>query len=313
MNPPASLYEAIVRGFAGTGDIQGRRALFLFVIDHSEAMQRTFPETGRSRLSSVIDTLNEMKQEMHRVDDGDHLDLGFLGYPLENASSQTGPMWTGDDPTTIVRPVSSADTLRERAALPLVNGACTEALAAAASCVAAWRGRNRQPIFEPIVIHVLPAERAEVSGVALAARRITDDAGALLFHCCFDENCRGNVVIPASGSVPAGIARQLYDLTSDMPEVIRDVAELLQGRMPSRFRQAVEEMAADHGIPTGLASMGVDLLGRAMGDGLRLPTGRPGWTQRVSARVEGLTIEGRKGFALLKGMVGFRIVTKLLN
>ena len=98
-----------------------------------------------------------------------------------------------------------------------------------------------------------------------------------------------------------------------MPDMVQDVAEVLQGRMPDRFRRTVEDAAQHYGIPRGIGSMGAGLLGKAIGGGLNVPTGRAGWTRNVSARVEGLTIEGRKGFALVKGMVGFRIVTRLLN
>jgi hypothetical protein len=314
MNLPGSLFEAVVKGFAGTGEVRDRRALFLFLVDHSDAMQKVFSETGRSRIASVAEALNEMKSEMAKVDCGEHLDIGFMGYPIRNGGGATGAMWSDGTERGVIRSVS--DAARIEAGKPdatAVDGA-RGALEAARELVSAWVKRNERPLFNPVVIHIVAAENPVIPGIESPVRALTTANETYLFHCCFDDHSPDNIVIPSQAEVPPGLASQLFAVSSEMPPLVEDVGELLRGRVSPRLRQMAEDLARSYGMPRELASVGADLLGGLLGGGMRLPTGVVlGRTTSVEARVEGLRINSRTGFALVKGMVGFRIFTRLFN
>lgn len=313
MNLPSSLYEAVVKGFAGTGDVGDRRALFLFLVDHSDAMREVFAGTGRTRISSVTEALNEMKSEMAQVDSSEHLDVGFIGYPIQNGGTATGALWSDGVGRGVIRSVT--DEARIEAGTPndaSVDGA-KNAIGAAQDQVSDWVKRNDRPLFNPVVVHVVAAEHAVIPDIEASAQALTAASGTCLFHCCFDESSPDNIVIPRQADVPTGLASQLFAVSSDMPPLVEDVGELLRGRVSSRLRRMGEELAQSYGVPRGLASLGADLLGGALRGGARLPTGNPGWSVGVGARVDGLRIDSRRGFALVKGMIGFRIFTRLFN
>lgn len=313
MNLPNSLYEAVIKGFAGTGEVGDRRSLFLFLVDHSDVMQKIFPETRLSRIASVTDSLNEMKDEMARLDCGRHLDIGFIGYPIQNGSSTAGCIWSDGSKRGVIRSVT--DGTRVKAGSPItasVDGA-KNALEAAREQVSEWIEKNDNPLFNPVVIHVVAAEHSTISDIEAYAEALTTMHGSNLFHCCFDNHSPDNIVIPRQEELPAGLASQLFAVSSVMPPLVEDVGELLQGRVSSRLRRTGEDLAQSYGVPRGLASLGADLLGGALRGGMRLPTGSPGWSVGVGARVEGLRINSRTGFALVKGMVGFKIFTQLFN
>jgi hypothetical protein len=104
MDLPGSLYEAVIKGYAGTGEVGDRRALFLFVVDQSDEMRKPFRDTGRSRIESVTHALNEMKSEMAQLDGGRHLDVGFLGYPIRNGANRVGSLWSDGPESVVIRP-----------------------------------------------------------------------------------------------------------------------------------------------------------------------------------------------------------------
>jgi hypothetical protein len=313
MTRPNSLYEAVVKGFAGIGDIGDRRALFLFVVNHSDTMQKPFAETGRSRIASVTEALNDMKTEMAQVDCGDHLDIGFIGYPIGNGDTTTGSMWSGAPERGIIRSVT--DEARVVAGTPhaINTDGASDALAAAREEVLGWITKNDRPLFNPVVIHTVAAEHEVIPNIEASAQALTANNGTCLFHCCFDERSPDNIVIPRQEEVPPGLATQLYSISSRMPPLVEDVGELLNGRVSPRLRRMGEDLAQSHGVPRGLASLGADLLDGALRGGMRLPTGSPGWSVGVGARVDGLRINSRVGFALVKGMVGFQVFTRLFN
>jgi hypothetical protein len=313
MNLPSSLYEAIVRGFGGTGEVGERRALFLFLVDHSDAMQRVFAETGRSRIASVVDALNEMKREMARADCGDHLDIGFIGYPIQNGGTVAGIMWSANAEQGVIRPVADHANVEIGTLDPASVDGATNALEVAREQVSSWVKANDRPLFNPVVVHIVPAEHSAVPGIEAAAQSLTAIRGTCLFHCCFDERSPDNVVIPKEGEVPAGLASQLFAISSEMPPLVEDVGELLQGRVSPRLRQIGEDVAQSYGVPRGLASLGADLVSGALHGGIRMPTRMPGWSVGLESRVDGLCINSRVGFALVRGMVGFRIFVRLFN
>lgn len=312
MSLPNSFYEAVVQGFAGTGRIDGRRALFLFLVNHSEPMLSPLAETSKPRLDAVVEVLNRMKVEMAQLDNGRHLDVGFIGYPLESISGKVYSMWSDNDSGRVIRPVDDVTTV-ERKPIDHANGGITNALEQAAQLVIEWKQRNPDPIIKPIVLHIIPIEGGTVPDLQPHAESITNSAGALLFHCCFNDRIPENIFVPASDSVPSGRARQFYELSSQMPPLMEDIGQLMRGYVSPRLRRAAEDLANKHGIPRGLASFGAELLAEALTHGVRLPTGSPGWSVGVKASVSGLRIDSNRGFAFVKGMIGFQVFTKLFN
>lgn len=312
MRLPCSLYEAVVRGFGGSGDVAGRRALFLFVVDHSSAMQRPFEVTGRSRIESVVEALGDMKREMAELDGGDHLDVGFVGYPFAAEDATSGSMWADGVDRGVVRQVADASSLRTG---PLESGASdgvSSPFDVAREEVARWLAANEAPLFPPVVLHVVASEGPTIPGIEEAAGELTGVGSTRLFHCCFDERACDQIVVPRREDVPVGLAAQLFDVSSEMPRLVEDVGELLLGRVTPGMRDAAARLAETRGLPRGLGELGADLLGRAMGGGLPVPVA-PGWTRTAGARVEGLRIDSPTGFALVRGMVGFRLFTQLFN
>ena len=186
------------------------------------------------------------------------------------------------------------------------------AFEAARPQVADWLRENAAALFNPVVVHVVSAEDGPIPDLEARAQELKAN-GTLLFHCCFYERFPDNIVVPCREEVPPGLASQLFDVSSEMPALVQDVDELLRGRVSPRLQHVGESVLESHGVPPVLASLGADLLGGALRGGLRLPTARPGWTVGVGARVEGLRINSHTGFALVKGMIGFKIFTKLFN
>jgi hypothetical protein len=80
------------------------------------------------------------------------------------------------------------------------------------------------------------------------------------------------------------------------------------------MRDAASDLARRCGLPTLAGSVAADLLGGVLGRrNLSVPTGRPGWTQKVQVAVDGLSINSCRGFVLVRDRVGFRIFTRLCN
>lgn len=268
MNLPNSLYEAVVNGFAGTGEVGHRRTLFLFVVDHSHAMQELFAETGRSRIASVTEALNEMKSEMAKVDCGEHLDVGFIGYPIATEDTATGSMWSDASRQRIIRSVTD----KAQVVAGTLSGAChdgaSDALSVAREQVSGWIKSNGHPLFSPVVVHVTAVEHAPIPNIEATAQALTATSGTCLFHCCFDERSPDNIVVPRQEEVPEGLASQLFSVSSEMPPLVQDVGELLHGRVSPRLRRMGEDIAQSYGVPRGLASLGADLLGGALRGGM---------------------------------------------
>ncbi len=315
MNLPNSFYEAVVRGFAGTGGggVDGRRALFLFLVNHSEPMLRLVPETSKSRIDTVVGVFDRMKAEMAQVDNGRHLDIGFVGYSSGDTPRDVHSMWSGNDTGRVIRPVNDAATVEKKTAGHVDGEAVIKALEQATQLITEWKQRNPDPIIKPVVLHVVPIEGEEVADFQPHAASITDNAGALLFHCCFNDESPENIFVPAANSVPRGSVRKFYESSSPMPPLMEDIGELMKGHVSPRLRRAAEDMASRHGISRGLASIGAEALAGALTRGVRLPAGSPSWSVGVKATVSGLRIDSSVGFAFVKGMVGFQIFTTLFN
>src|SRR5262245_20931467 len=99
-----------------------------------------------------------------------------------------------------------------------------------------------------------------------------------------------------------------------MPPLMEDIGALLKGHVTPRMSQCASKLAQRYGLPGFIGSIGADILGGALGaGGISLPTSRVGWTRQVRVAVDGLSINSRRGFVLVRDKVGFRIFTRLCN
>jgi hypothetical protein len=322
---PSSFYEAILHGLAG--NVTGRRLLFLFVVDQSEAMRQPLGQTSQSRLETVTQGLNEMIGAMARIDNGPttHFDLGFIGYGLEDEGSGIDTMWAGEgaESERFVREVGRVSEpgptgyIVCKPPVPDTDEHVLKALDVAADVAASWTERNPNPIFKPIVIHVLSGDKPELPGLVAAVDRLKNVADPFLFHCCLVDYCRDSVILPDHYNVPSGICQQLYDLSSEMPPLMVDIGQLLKGNVTPRLRQLAEDLAQAHGLPRALGSLATSALGAVLGRrGISLPTGSFGRTRQLQVELQvvgGLTIDSSRGFALVRDLIGFRIFTRLCN
>lgn len=318
-----SFYEALLHGMAG--DVTGRRALFVFVVEHSEAMQRPFGTTGRTRLEAVVEHLNEMAAEMAKIDRsaGGHIDLALIGHGVRGADgSEVDTLWTvatnGREP--FVRALAEVPIAGPGACVasrfPATDsrGSLDAALRTAGSVVTSWAERNRNPLCRPVVINVCAGDQAGAPGIEGQINRLKGAGSPYIFNCCLVDSCADSVVFPRESAIPDGLCRQLRDVSSDMPPLMVDIARLLKGEVTERCREAAAAAARSCGLPGHLGRSAANLAGEfARRQGLSVPTGRPGWSARVNVAVEGLTVDSCTGFALVRERAGFRIFTRLCN
>lgn len=318
MNMPSSFYEALAQGLSG--DANGRRSLFLFAVEHSEAMSRPFGTSGQSRLAAVTQQLNEMVLEMARVDGGAQLDVGLVGYGTEGGSG-VDSLWD-DGAASDAGPVRDLGRLRAAPSRPLVqsrplashvNGFAKRAMDVVGETTRDWTSRNPGPLFPPVVLHVTAGDGEGRAPIAEAVRSRPAETGAYFFNCCLVDKCSNSVVVPDASAVPDGYCRDLHEASSDMPPLMEDVGALLRGKVTPRMREAAADLARRHGLPGALGSIGADLLGGALGrGGFSVPTGLFA-TREVNLAVEGLSIDSGRGFVMVRDRPGFKVFTRLCN
>jgi hypothetical protein len=187
-------------------------------------------------------------------------------------------------------------------------------MSAVEAAVQAWKQDNGDPIIKPVVLHVSAGDGEGRSRIAAAMQRLNVESELFLFNCCLVDGCPNSVVVPESSEVPGGYCRELYDLSSDMPPLMEDIGALLRGHVTPRMRQSASNLAQGYGFPGFMGYMGADILGEVFGaTGLSVPTARFGWTRQVHVAVDGLSINSRRGFVLVRDKIGFRIFTQLCN
>lgn len=318
VNMPSSFYEAVLQGLAG--DVTGRRSLFLFAIEHSAAMMHPFGSSGQTRLATVVGQLGDMVREMAQADTGGYLDVGLVGYGTAEGRGVSS-LWESEQPTSspFVRSLHGLDLagsrthVRTPAVSSQVNGYAKAAMDTIGEVVHDWKTNNPKRIFEPVVLHITAGDGEGRNRIAEAVQGRSADPDSYFFNCCLVNNCPNSVVVPDESAVPAGFCRELHASSSDMPPLMEDVGALLRGNVTPRMRDAAANLARSRGLPSFVGSIGIDLLGGALGrGGVSVPTGLFS-SRRVGVAVEGLTIDSCRGFVLVRDRVGFRVFTRLCN
>lgn len=299
---PQSLFEALVSGYAGRR--QSSRALFTFVIDHSTSMDQPFEGESQSKHSSVINALNQMCREMAAVDRNSQLDIAAIGYPLANGTgpvaditaAPVGAGWNKVCNTPRFASGKRLDTSSEEAMFA--------ALKKATEVCERWRNENKDPLLSPIILHLTSIDRPSVSGFPEAVTNVKSSANAVFFSGFFSDSHFTNVEIPDAAPASGGLAAQSFDEASVMPELVEDVGNLLKGMVTPRIRTLAGELAEGFGLPRGFGAIAAGMAADALGGGGALGVG---------AAIDGLEINSNRGFAIIKGRIGFRIFYRMFN
>ena len=121
-------------------------------------------------------------------------------------------------------------------------------------------------------------------------------------------------MIPVRDQVPDGGPRQPFDISSEMPPLMCEVGRMMVGQTAGAGGRLADHLARQVGRVGGdVASAGADLLGGLLGGWAPRSSPRLGGGMRMGAAVEGLQVNSNRGFALVKGLVGFGIFVRLCN
>ena len=227
---------------------------FLFLIDQSESMRERIGggDTPMRKAEAVADAVNRLLSELAikcAKEDGirDYFHVGVLGY-----GAKVGPIFDGPLAGKELVPLSEVAThparLEERARSfeqggdrvdrvvrfptwfsPVARGdtPMCAALAVARSILVAWLG-DHPGCFPPIVVNITDGESTDGDPLppALALQDLASaDGHVRLFNLHLSWDKSEPIVFPADGDpLPDEYARQLYQMSSPLPEQMRAAA-----------------------------------------------------------------------------------------
>lgn len=226
---------------------------FLFLVDQSGSMSDPFGGAGgRRKADSVSDAINRLLQNLViKCSKGEgvrnYYDIGVIGY-----GSFVGPAFSGTLSGKTLVPIGEVANAPARVEprtkkvddglgglvdqevkFPVwfdavANGGTPMAGAfqLAHQLLQDWTGQH-QSSFPPIVINITDGESNEDPSPAAQALTSlsTNDGSVLLFNCHISDKQASSVVFPDKESaLPDEFARSLYNISSLLPEGVRNAA-----------------------------------------------------------------------------------------
>jgi hypothetical protein len=235
------------------------KALFVFLLDQSLSMEETMANSGERKIDAVCSSLNAWllnlsiacsKAEGFK----DYFDISIIGYGSDQqANPIIGPAILGPlagrevvtiaelaenpariDTVTAVMPDEETGGMREMPQQmpvwidPVLQGATPicSAIVKACEILDAWIAQHPNS-FPPIVINITDGESSEGDPIPYAdtlKQRETSDGNVLFFNCCFSSTA-APFLFPGNGELmPDSFLRQLFQMSSVLPEAIREKA-----------------------------------------------------------------------------------------
>lgn len=229
-------------------------SMFLFLIDRSGSMADPFGGGGGKKDQKVADAINNLlfnltikcaKSEGVR----DYYHVGVLGYG-EQVGSALGGELAGKDLTPISKIADAPERIEERTKKvddgaggileqkvrfpiwfsPVSKGGTPmcEALKKADSIVEGWLAEHPD-CFPPIVINITDGESTDGNPLKAAEQlreRASSDGNVLLFNVHLSSSRASTFEFPGSeAELPDQYAKQLFNMSSLLPEHIRSAAE----------------------------------------------------------------------------------------
>ena len=238
------------------------KALFVFLLDQSLSMEETMANSGERKIDALCSSLNAWLQNLSIAcskAEGfkDYFDISIIGYGSDQqANPIIGPAIIGPlagrevvtiaelaenpariDTVTAVMPDEETGEMLEMPQQmpvwidPVLQGATPicSAIVKACEILDAWIAQHPNS-FPPIVINITDGESSEGDPIPYAdtlKQRETSDGNVLFFNCCVSSTAADPFLFRGNGELmPDSFSRQLFQMSSVLPEAIREKARL---------------------------------------------------------------------------------------
>lgn len=227
---------------------------FVFLIDQSGSMVDPLAGSdGRRKCDSVADAINRLLHNLIiKCARGEGVrnfyEICVIGYGAHVAPAFSGPLAGRDlvplsevanSPARVEERVREVDdgaggVLKQRYKFPIwfepvAKGVTPmgQALTMAHQLLTGWVARHMRS-FPPIVINITDGEATDTGPVPQAealCNLATDDGPVMLFNCHISAQAVAPIVFPDSdGGLPDDFARTLFQVSSPLPESLRELA-----------------------------------------------------------------------------------------
>lgn len=228
---------------------------FLFLIDTSGSMLDPFGDgKGRRKAEGVSDAINQLLQNLAikcSKSEGirDYYDVGVISYGKEVKPAFSGPLAgkvlapiseVANNPARVLEKTRKVDDgagglVEEKVKFPVWfepkaagKTPMCDAFRLAGQTLSSWV--ETHPFsFPPVVINITDGESTDGEPSQEASTLIdlaTQDGNVLLYNCHISSSAGDSVLFPdVQEGLPDQYAKMLFDMSSCLPEPVRDAAE----------------------------------------------------------------------------------------
>lgn len=236
------------------------KALFVFLLDQSLSMEEPIADSSERKIDVLCSVMNAWLQNLSIAcskAEGfkDYFDISIIGYGSdEQANPIIGPAMIGalagrevatiaevaespariDTVTAFMPDEATGEMLEMPQQMPIwidpvLQGATPicSAIVKACEILDGWIAQHPDS-FPPIVINITDGESSEGDPIPYAdalKQRETSDGNVLFFNCCVSSIPADSFLFRGNGELmPDQFSRQLFQMSSVLPEAIREKA-----------------------------------------------------------------------------------------